>query len=256
MPGVERHVFAELDYAVAGGVARIRLNRPDQLNAFTSRLYGELKLAVRQAGADPSVDIIVLTGTGRAFATGGDLKESLVRLESGDPLAMHAFYDNFPWSEIRACPKVVIAAVNGLCLAGGAIVALCCDISVAVESARFALTEGKVGMADSLGPALLHARVGTAKLKYLVLTGRMIDAREAERIGLVTEVVPDERLEDRVAEIVAELRETSPEARRRYKELVNSHTPLPADGGVPVFSPEAMEALRAFAEGRKPDYRP
>ncbi|MGH9035867.1 MAG: enoyl-CoA hydratase/isomerase family protein [Acidimicrobiia bacterium] len=248
--------FTELEYSVAGGVARIRFDRPDQLNAFTSTLYGELKWALRQAGADPAVDILVLTGTGRAFATGGDLKETLVRLESGDPLAMSAFYDHFPWTEIRACPKVVIAAVNGLCLAGGLIIALCCDISVAVESARFALTEGKVGMADSLGPALLHARVGTAKLKYLVLTGKMIDAREAERIGLITEVVPDGGLDDRVAEIVAELRETSPEARRRYKELVNSHTPLPLDHGVPAFTPEVVEALRAFAEGRKPDYGP
>ncbi|MGH9002128.1 MAG: enoyl-CoA hydratase/isomerase family protein, partial [Acidimicrobiia bacterium] len=242
--------FTELEYSAADGVARIRLDRPDQLNAFTSTLYGELKWAVRRAGADADEDVVVLTGRGRAFATGGDLKETLVRLESGDPLAMHAFSDNFPWGEIRACPKVVIAAVNGLCLAGGVIVAMCCDISVAVESARFALTEGKVGIADSLGPALLHARVGTAKLKYLVLTGKMIDAREAERIGLVTEVVGDDQLEARVAEIVAELRETSPEARRRFKELVNAHTPLPADQGVPSFSPEVVETLRAFAEGR------
>jgi enoyl-CoA hydratase/carnithine racemase len=255
---VEGHDFAELDYAVADGVARIRLNRPDQLNAFTSRLYGELKWALRQAGADPTVDVVVVTGTGKAFATGGDLKEILDRLESGDPLAMHAFFDNFPWPEIRSCPKVVIAAINGLCLAGGLIAALCCDISVAAESARFASTEGMVGIADALGPALLHARVGTAKAKYLLLTGQMIDAREAERIGLVTEVVPDDRLEARVAKIVAELRETSPVARRLFKEYVNAHTPLPDGAGVlpALASPEVLEGLRAFAEGRKPDYRP
>ncbi|MGH9039123.1 MAG: enoyl-CoA hydratase/isomerase family protein [Acidimicrobiia bacterium] len=248
--------FTELDYSVAAGVARLRLNRPDQLNAFTSTLYAELRAAVRRAGGDPTIDVLVLTGTGRAFATGGDLKETLTRLESGDPAAMQPFYDNLPWDDIRSCPKVVIAAVNGLCLAGGLIVAACCDISVAAESARFALTEGKVGMADSVGPALLHARVGTAKLKYLVLTGRMVDAREAERIGLVTEVVPDDRLEDRVTELVAELRQTSPASRRQFKEYVNSHTPLPADRGIPVFSPEAVQALRAFAEGRKPDFGP
>ncbi|HEY3237948.1 MAG TPA: enoyl-CoA hydratase/isomerase family protein [Acidimicrobiia bacterium] len=250
--------FDELDYSVTDGVARIRLNRPDQLNAFTSRLYREFKWAVRQAGADPAVDVVVVTGTGRAFATGGDLKETLDRLESGDPLAMHAFFDNLPWSEIRSCPKVVVAAINGLCLAGGLITAVCCDISVAVESARFACTEGKVGIADALGPALLHARVGTAKLKYLLLTGRMVDAREAERIGLITEVVPDDRLESRVAEIVAELRETSPVARRLFKEYANSHTPLPDGAGLlpALASPEVVEGLRAFAEGRKPDYRP
>ncbi len=217
-----------------------------------------MKWAVRQAGADPSVDIIVLTGTGRSFATGGDLKEILDRLGSADPLAMHAFFDNFPWAEIRSCPKVVVAAINGLCLAGGLIAALCCDISVAVESARFAFSEGMVGIADALGPALLHARVGTAKTKYLLLTGRMVDAREAERIGLITEVIPDDRLEARVAEIVGELRATSPVARRLYKEYVNSHTPLPDSAGVlpALASPEVLEGLRAFAEGRKPDYRP
>lgn len=88
--------------------------------------------------------------------------------------------------------------------------------------------------------------------------GRCLDAREAERIGLVTEVVPDDRLEARVAEIVAELRETSPVARRLFKEYVNSHTPLPDGAGVlpALASPEVLEGLRAFAEGRKPDYRP
>lgn len=255
---MEGRDFAELDYAVADGVARIRLNRPDQLNAFTSTLYGELKWALRRAGADATVDVVVLTGTGRAFATGGDLKEILDRLGSADPLAMHAFFDNFPWAEIRSSPKVVVAAINGLCLAGGLITALCSDISVAVESARFAFSEGMVGIADALGPALLHARVGTAKTKYLLLTGRMVDAREAERIGLVTEVVPDDGLEARVAEIVGELRATSPVARRLYKEYVNSHTPLPDGAGVlpALASPEVLEGLQAFAEGRKPDYRP
>jgi enoyl-CoA hydratase/carnithine racemase len=124
--------FEQLRYSVEGGVARVRLDRPDQLNAFTSRLYGELKWAMRRAGADDSVDVVIVTGTGRAFATGGDLKETLGRLESGDPLAMYAFYDNLPWTAIRECPKVVIAAVNGLCLAGGLITAVCADIAVAV----------------------------------------------------------------------------------------------------------------------------
>lgn len=250
--------FVELEYSVADGVARVRLNRPDQLNAFTSRLYGEVKWAMRRASSDSSVDVVVLTGTGRAFATGGDLKETLRRLESDDPLAMQAFYDNLPWADIVTCPKVVIAAVNGLALAGGLITAVAADIAVAVESASFAFTEGKVGIADAVAPALLHGRVGTAKLKYLLFTGKMLDADEAERIGLISEVVPDGRLEDRVAEIVAEVRATSPVSRRLFKEYVNSHNPLPAGhGGGPAFaSAEVLEGLRAFAEGRAPDYRP
>lgn len=254
MGGVE---FEQLRYSVDDGVARLRLDRPEHLNAFTSQLYGELKWAMRRAAADDGVDIVVVTGTGRAFATGGDLKESLARLESGDPLSMYAFYDNLPWQEVQDCPKVVVAAVNGLCLAGGLITAMCADIAVAVESARFGFAEGKVGVADAIAPALLHGRVGTAKLKYLLLTGKIIDAGEAERIGLITEVVPDDRLEARVTEVIAEVRSTSPVSRRLFKQYVNSHTPVPAGhGGVPAFaSPEVLEGLRAFADGRSPGYR-
>jgi enoyl-CoA hydratase/carnithine racemase len=250
--------FLELEYSVADGVARVELNRPEQLNAFTSRLYGEVKWAMREAAADPSVDVVVITGRGRAFATGGDLKETLSRLGDGDPNSMYAFYDNLPWAAIRDCPKVVIAAVNGLCLAGGCITAVCADISVAVESARFGFTEGKVGIADALAPALLHARIGTARAKYLLLTGKLIDAAEAERIGLVTEVAPDDRLEARVAEIVAEVRGTSPVSRRLFKEYVNRLEPLPeTHGGLPAFaSTEVLEGLSAFAEGRPPRYGP
>jgi enoyl-CoA hydratase/carnithine racemase len=255
--GVEDR-FTELRYCVADGVARVELDRPDQLNAFTSRLYGEVRWAMREAAADPAVDVVVITGRGRAFATGGDLKETLARLGDGDPTSMYAFYDNLPWAAIRDCPKVVIAAVNGLCLAGGCITAVCADISVAVASARFGFTEGKVGIADALAPALLHARIGTARTKYLLLTGKLIDAAEAERIGLVTEVVPDDHLEARVAEIVAEVRGTSPVSRRLFKEYVNRLSPLPeGHGGLPAFaSPEVIEGLRAFAEGRLPRYGP
>jgi enoyl-CoA hydratase/carnithine racemase len=249
-------MFEQLQYSVSDGVARVRLDRPEQLNAFTSQLYGEVKWAMRAAAADDSVDVVVITGTGRAFATGGDLHETLTRLESGDPLAMHAFFDNLPWQAIRDCPKVVVAAVNGLCLAGGLITAVCSDIAVAAASARFGFAEGRVGVVDAVAPALLHARVGTAKLKYLLLTGTMIDAAEAERIGLITEVVPDDRLETRVAEVVAEVRQTSPVSRKFFKQYVNEHTPLPSDhGGGPAFdSPEVLEGLRAFAQGRSPEY--
>jgi enoyl-CoA hydratase/carnithine racemase len=143
--------FEQLHYSVDDGVATVRLDRPEHLNAFTSQLYGEVKWAMWKATADDSVDVVVITGTGRAFATGGDLKETLARLESDDPLAMHAFFDNLPWHDVRDCPKVVIAAVNGLCLAGGLITALCADISVAAASARFGFAEGRVGAGNERG---------------------------------------------------------------------------------------------------------
>ncbi len=250
--------FSELTYTVDAGVATIRLDRPDFLNAFSSRLYGELKWAIRAAAADDAVDVVVLTGAGRAFATGGDLKEVLERLGDGNALSMYAFVDNLPWAEFRQCPKVVIGAVNGLCFAGGVIAAASCDITIAVESARFALTEGRVGVADTFAPSLLASRLSTAKLKYLLLTGKAIGADEAERIGLITEVVPDGALDRRVAEVVDEVRRTSPVSRRLFKHYVNQLDPLPTDPGMlsALCSPEAMEGLRAFSEGRIPDYRP
>jgi enoyl-CoA hydratase/carnithine racemase len=250
--------FTELTYTVAGGVATIRLNRPDFLNAFSSRLYGELKWAIRAAAADDGVDVVVLTGTGRAFATGGDLKEVLERLGDGNALSMYAFVDNLPWADFRQCPKVIIGAVNGLCFAGGVIAAASCDITIAVEGARFALTEGRVGVADTFAPTVLASRISTAKLRYLLLTGKAIGAEEAERIGLITEVVPDGALEQRVAELVDEVRRTSPVSRRLFKHYVNQLEPLPTDPGLfsALLSPEALEGLKAFSEGRIPDYRP
>jgi enoyl-CoA hydratase/carnithine racemase len=247
----------ELGYKVESGVAYIRLDRPEQLNAFSSRLYEELKWALRFASHDDAVDVAVLTGTGRAFATGGDLKEARERIEGGDPLSFYAFVDNLPWAEFRQCPKVVIGAVNGLCHAGGVIAAVSCDITIAAESARFALTEGRAGIADAVAPTLLASRLSTAKLKYLLLTGKEITAPEAERIGLVTEVVPDAALESRVAEVVGEVRRTSPLSRRLFKQCVNQLEPIPSDPEVlfaTLGSPEAREGLRAFSEGRRPDY--
>jgi len=249
----------ELGYKVEDGVARIRLDRPDQLNAFSSRLYEELKWSLRFATHDDAVDVVVLTGSGRAFATGGDLKEAQDRIEDGDPLSFYAFVDNLPWAEFRQCPKVVIGAINGLCHAGGVIAAASCDITIAADSARFALTEGRAGLADAVAPSLLSSRLSTAKLKYLLLTGKEIGAREAERIGLVTEVVPDDALDGRVAEVVGEVRCTSPLSRRLFKQCVNQLEPLPTDSAMlftTLGGPEAREGLRAFSEGRPPNYRP
>ena len=132
-----------------------------------------------------------------------------------------------------------------------------CDITIAAESARFALTEGRVGLADAVAPSLLSSRLSLAKLKYLLFTGKEISATEAERIGLVTEVVPDDELDRRVAEVVGEVRRTSPQSRRLFKQCVNQLEPFPTDPGMlfaSLASPEAREGLRAFTEGRPPDY--
>lgn len=255
--GMRPDEFQQLQYAVEDGVAWARLNRPEQRNAFTSRLYGELKWAVRAADADPAVDVMVVTGTGGAFATGGDLKETLQRLGDDDPLSMYAFFDNLPFDPLRECSKVVIAAVNGVCIAGGLIVCSWCDIQIAAESARFALTEGKVGIADAMAPTVLFGRVPPPKLKYMIFTGKPISAAQAEEWGLITEVVPDESLYERVREVVAEVRGTSPVSRRAFKRYINELQPRPWNhGGTEAFaSEEVIEGLRAFGEKRPPSYR-
>lgn len=248
--------FEQLIYVVDDGVAWIRLNRPKARNAFSSQLYGELKWAVRAADADPSVDVLSVTGTDGAFATGGDLKETLARLGDDDPLSMYAFFDNLPFDAIRECTKVVVAAVNGYCYAGGLIVASWCDVQIAAESATFALAEGRVGIADAVAPSVLFGRVPTPKLKYMMLTGKPMTAADAERCGLITEVVPDDRLADRTREVIAEVRGTSPVSRRLFKRYLNEMQPRPWNhGGLEAFaSSEVIEGLSAFADKRAPSY--
>ena len=248
--------FEQLVYNVIDSVAHIRLNRPDALNSFTTQLYGEVKNAVRLANADAGVDMMVITGTGRAFATGGDLHEVLERMESDDPLALYAYDDKMPFETIRHSSKTTIAAINGLCVAGGLAIASACDIQISVKSAMFGAPEARIGLASSMMPSLLMSKISLSKLTYLLYTAKSISATEAERIGLITEVVDDERLQARVLEVIAEVRRTSPLARAMYADFINRLLPTPpnADLHKGFQSPECREGLRAFGEKRKPGF--
>jgi enoyl-CoA hydratase/carnithine racemase len=244
--------FEQLRYAVRDGVARIRLDRPEALNSFTATLYREVKEAVRLAVVDASVDLIVITGTGRAFATGGDLRELLSRMDDPDPLALYAYDDHMPFETLKHCGKTTIAAINGLCVAGGLAIASACDLQVAVRSAVFGTPEARVGIASSMLPSLLLSRISLSKLKYLLYTGKSISADEAERIGLITEVVDDGALDARVDELIREVRRTSPNARRLYGEYLNRLLPTAPNADLyrAFSSPECREGLRAFGEKR------
>ncbi|MCX8003743.1 MAG: enoyl-CoA hydratase/isomerase family protein [Burkholderiaceae bacterium] len=248
--------FEQLVYEVRDSVARIRLNRPDALNSFTTKLYGEIKDAFRLADADPEVDIIVVTGTGRAFATGGDLHELLARMDDSDPLALYAYDDKMPFETVKNCGKTKIAAINGICVAGGVAIASACDLQVAVRSAVFGAPEARIGLASSMIPSLLLPKIGLSKLKYLLYTAKSISADEAERIGLITEVVDDDALDARVDKLIAEVRKTSPIARRLYNEYINRMLPTAPNSDLyrAFSSPELREGLRAFADKRDPGY--
>ncbi|MCY1195020.1 putative enoyl-CoA hydratase echA8 [compost metagenome] len=252
----EFFTFEQLEYKVVDSAAYIRLNRPEVLNSFTTKLYGEVKNAVRLANADPGVDIIVITGTGRAFATGGDLEEVLSRMEDENPLALYAYDDNMPFDAVRYSSKTTIAAVNGICVAGGLAIASACDIQIAVRSAVFGAPEARIGLASSMMPSLLMSKISLSKLKYLLYTAKSISATEAERIGLITEVVEDGALDARVLEMIKEVRRTSPNARSMYAEYINRLLPTAPNADLQrgFRSEECREGLRAFKEKRKPGY--
>ncbi|HEY1919471.1 MAG TPA: enoyl-CoA hydratase/isomerase family protein [Streptosporangiaceae bacterium] len=223
--------FTELDYGVRDGVAWLYLNRPHARNACTPRLYQELRWAIRAANSDESVDLLVLSGRGTAFCAGADLKESQRLMRAGGSLAMHDFTDQLPFDDLRDSGKTVIAAVNGACYGSGVVMAVWCDLSVAVASARFSLPEARLGAADSFTPSVLFGRVPAPKLKHMIFTGVVLSAEQAESYGLIGEVVPDGTLENRVSELIAEVRTTSPDSRRIYKRMLNELVPRPFGRG-------------------------
>jgi enoyl-CoA hydratase/carnithine racemase len=220
--------FESLEYSVTGSTATIRLNRAEAKNAFTTALYAEVRDAVRLSDRDPQVRCMVITGTGGAFAAGGDLKEMLTYLEpDGEDgrLGIYRFEDSLPFMAMRTATKPIIAAVNGICVGGGCTTIASCDIVIAAESARFGIPEVRVGLVDAYLPTFLFGQVSLPMLKYLTYTGKLINARTAEKIGLITEVVPDEDLEARVIEVAAELAATSDSAKAQYKAMFNRMVP-------------------------------
>ena len=245
--------FESLDYAVMGSTAFIRLNRAEAKNAFTTALYAEVRDAVRLSERDPKVRCLVVTGSGGAFAAGGDLKEMLQYLEpdgEAGELGIYRFEDSLPFTAMRNATKPIIAAVNGICVGGGCTTIASCDIVIAAESARFGIPEVRVGLVNGYLPTYLFGQVSLPMLKYLTYTGKLIDARTAERIGLITEVVPDDQLAGRVDEVAAELAATSDAAKAQYKAMFNRLTPETTMRDVyPLFfTDEVRESLQAFAK--------
>jgi enoyl-CoA hydratase len=196
----------------------VRLNRPQALNALNAALLGELGAAVDAFEADPNIACMVITGSDKAFAAGADIKE----------MATKSFMDAFmsdlaaDWDRVARVRKPVIAAVAGFALGGGCELAMHCDLIIAADNAKFGQPEIKLGVIPGIGGTQRLARaVGKAKAMDLCLTGRMMDASEAERAGLVSRIVPLASLMDealKVAEIIASM---SLPALMLAKEAVN-----------------------------------
>jgi len=210
-------------YQKEDGIIWVRLNRPEVLNAISPALLSEMKDALEKAGKDDEAGVVVLTGEGRAFSAGVDLKSLGDRkLEGGRVGPVLDDPARVVIDTIQTMPKVVIAMVNGYCFTGALEVVLACDLIVAAEEAKLGDTHTRWGIRPSWGMSQrLPFMVGTLKAKELSFTADMITAREAERIGLVNVAVPGEKLEAAVKELAQKILGNSREAIAAYKYLYN-----------------------------------
>ena len=243
------------------GVTLIRLNRPEALNALNAQLLGELASALDAAAADDSVRCLVLTGSERAFAAGADIKEM-----SDKSYAQMFATDMFGpvGRRIEQFRKPIIAAVSGFALGGGCELAMLCDFIIAAETARFGQPEINLGVMPGIGGTQrLPRAVGKSKAMDMILTARMMDAAEAERAGLVSRVVPVDKLMEEALAAAAKIASQSPLAVMMNKELVNAafETTLATGVGMErrlfhsLFAFEDQkEGMAAFIDKRKPNF--
>jgi len=240
----------------------VTLNRPKQLNALNDALMNELGRALRAFDADESIGAIVITGNDKAFAAGADVSAMK------DWSYMDVYKTDFitrNWETVRSIRKPVIAAVAGFALGGGCELAMMCDFVIAADNARFGQPEIKLGIIPGAGGTQrLPRAVGKAKAMDLVLTGRMMDAQEAERAGLVSRVVAPEKLMEEALSAANAICAYSLPAVMLAKESVNrAYESTLADGVLferRVFhslfaTDDQKEGMRAFVEKRKPDFK-
>ena len=226
--------YEQILYQAAGGVARITMNRPEAMNAITPAMLKELKAAVQAAGTAEEVRVVVLTGAGRAFCAGVDLKALgevlLTGGKVGDILDIPA---RELIDAIRSIPKPVIALVNGFCFTGALEIMLACDLVIASENAKIGDTHAKWGLRPTWGmSARLPRRVGFLKAKELSLTADAITAQEAEHIGLVNQAVPVDKLEQTLEAMVKRIMANSPQSIAAYKHLYNTNETMTLDQGL------------------------
>jgi enoyl-CoA hydratase len=243
------------------GVLLIRLNRPQALNALNSQLLEELGGALDAAETDDGVRCVVLTGSGRAFAAGADIKEilekSYAEMYQADFFTRHA-------RRIEQFRKPIIAAVAGYALGGGCELAMMCDFIIAAETAKFGQPEINLGVVPGIGGTQRLTRyVGKSKAMDMMLTARMMDAAEAERSGLVSRIVPADKLVDEALAAARKIAAQSPLAVMMNKELVNAAYETTLATGVALerrlfhslFAFEDQkEGMAAFVEKRPPAF--
>ena len=253
--------YSDIDLARDGAVATITFDRPEALNALRSTLIDEMADALRELDGDPDIGAVILTGSAKAFAAGADIKEM------SDQGYMDMYMDN-PHRGLAAVQnfrKPLIAAVNGYALGGGCEVAMMCDIIVAGEGAKFGQPEITLAVIPGFGGTQTLTRaVGKYKAMDMVLTGRMMDAGEAERAGLVSRVVPADEVLDTARSIAAKIAGYSRPIVMMAKEAVEANLEMPLSQGSAFerrlfqsmfATQDQKEGMAAFMEKRQPHFK-
>ncbi len=230
-----------------GRVTLIRLNRPQALNALNSAVLADVIAALAAFDADPEQGCAIITGSDKAFAAGADIKEM-----AGQSFAEMYGADFFAgWGRVAATRKPVVAAVAGFALGGGCELAMMCDFIIAADTAKFGQPEIKLGVTPGMGGSQRMARaIGKAKTMEMCLTGRMMDAAEAERSGLVARVVPAAELIDEALKIAATIADMAPLAAIAVTEMVDAAFETTLAQGV-VFERRLFHALFGSADQKE-----
>jgi enoyl-CoA hydratase/carnithine racemase len=259
--------FATVLYEVRGHVAWITLNRPEQLNAVDTQMMADLHAAFDAAEADPAARLAVLTGAGRAFCAGADLKHMRGLLLSGEAEAIRRYISTMRDLLIRveAFEKPAIAAINGIAMAAGLGLTLCCDLAIAAEDARIGDGHANYAVLPGGGTtARLPRKIGPTRAKELLYGGGVLDARTCLAWGLVNEVAPASEFRAAVERMAANLAGKSPLVLRRLKKLVDDGLESAKHAAyrnetlaweAHALSHDLREGLTAFGEKRPPDYR-
>ncbi|MGH9550794.1 MAG: enoyl-CoA hydratase/isomerase family protein, partial [Terriglobales bacterium] len=221
--------YTTIQLAINSSVATVTLNRPDKRNAISHELIEDLLAALHEV-AQSSARILILTGAGKAFCSGMDL-ENLKALSGSSPEQSLKDSETMArlFRSLYDFPQPTIAAVNGAAIAGGCGLATLCDFTLAVPEAKFGYTEVRIGFVPAIVSTFLLRQVGEKHARDLLLTGRIIDAVEAHRMGLVNEIVAAEKLLPRAKELAAQLLENSPASLASTKRLLSEHARLELD---------------------------
>ncbi|MEO0033150.1 MAG: hypothetical protein RIS94_2908 [Pseudomonadota bacterium] len=256
--------YEDIIYEVSDRIATVTLNRPDAMNATTDRLYSELQDLIPRIAADTNVSVVILTGAGRGFCAGADLKASKDSLTPLQRRARHRWILKDVLEPLYKLEKPVIAAVNGPAAGAGANIALSCDIIIASEKASFIQAFAKVGLMPDLGGMFFLSRaVGINKAKELCFTARKVLADEALVLGIANKVVPHDDLMDEARAMAKQIAAGSPTAMAMSKRLLNMSQTASFEQmlefeaysqTIAYLTPEYLEGVAAFREKRTPDF--